>query len=308
MNRLALIAIGGGSASAMIFLSVMVSPILGLFLSLMAPLPLFLIGLGIGPRLGALAGIAGTVVTAGVGDLLMAANFLFGNAIPVGIVLRQVFQRRVRLDGTVEWQSSGWALSWLSVFGCLGAILAWNVSDDVAKSLRQAMNVTAAGLSPEQIEAAVSTVAPLLPGMLIALWIVMLAINGAIAQSVLTRNGGNKRPSERLQDLRLPEWLSWALVGSAVVALVGGGDFTIVGRNLVIILSVPFLFLGLAVIHLLVRRTPFPHAVLAIFYFLLIVTGWTLLVLPGIGMIEQWAGLRRRFGAQHEGQENEPWK
>ena len=307
MNRLALIAIGGGSASAMIFLSIVATPVLGLFLSLMTPLPLFLIGLGMGPRMGTLAGITGTVVTGGLGDYLTATNFLLGNAIPVWIVVQQVFRTRVRPDGTIAWLSPGWALSWLSVFGCLGVILASSVGDDVVGEMRRMMNATGSGLSPEQIEAAVTAIAPLLPGILISLWIIFLAINGIIAQALLVRHGANRRPTERLQDIRLPDWLSWLLVGAAVLGLLGG-DIGTFGRNLVLILGVPFLFLGLAVIHGLIRRTPFPQAALTLFYFLLIVTGWTILVLPGIGMIEQWAGLRRRLGTAREGQENEPWK
>jgi len=147
----------------------------------------------------------------------------------------------------------------------------------------------------------------LFPGLVVASWILILALNGTVAQSILHRMKRNLRPAERIIDLVVPDWVSWVLVGAAAIGLIASGDLQYLGRNAVVVLGVPFLFLGLAVAHMLIARAPFPGVAFVLFYFILIVSGWAMLAVAGIGMIEQWAGLRRRF-AGPRGQENEPWK
>ncbi len=97
---------------------------------------------------------------------------------------------------------------------------------------------------------------------------------------------------------------------SAADALLGPGELEYIGRNLVIILAVPFFFLGLAVIHALARRAVPMAMLLAVFYFvfygLLLFTGWAaMMAVAAIGLIEQWGGgLRRRFADSDENREN----
>lgn len=307
----------------MLSLSFMAGSAFGVVLGYVAPLPLFLIGLGLGTAYGAVGGISGGILAGLLGVLvtstsgmLTAAGFLLVNAVPAWLAVRQVLQSQAAPDGSIRWRSPGWALAGIAVFGtvCLVAIafLTWGEGADlgaeVAAYLDQILRIMAPNLSEDQVGMLVRTVAPLFPGLVIAWWVVMLAANGVIAQSVLVRMGRNVRPSERLQDLRLPDWLSWLFVAAAAVALVAGGDVDYVARNALAVLAVPFLFLGLAVVHVLARRTPYPVPILVIFYFILVVSGWAAFGVAGIGMIEQWAGVRRRLAGPQSGQENEPWK
>ncbi len=303
----------------MLSLSFMGGSAFGLVLGYVAPLPLFLVGLGLGSTYGAvggvsgslLAGLVGATMTSG-GGMLTAAGFLLVNALPAWLAIRAALRSVTAPDGSVHWRSPGWALAVLSAFGtvCLLAIalLSWNegalLRTEVGAYLDQVLQVMAPNLSQEQVQAVVQAVTPLFPGLVIALWVFMLAVNGMVAQAILTRAGRNVRPSERLRDLRLPEWLSWAFVGTAAVALVSGGDTDYVARNALVVLAVPFLFLGLAVVHVAVQRTPWPGAILAVFYFVLVVSGWAVFAVAGIGMIEQWAGLRRRLAGPPGTQEN----
>ena len=99
---------------------------------------------------------------------------------------------------------------------------------------------------------------------------------------------------------------------AAVVVAVLPGTTGILGQNAVLVLSIPFLLLGLTVIHTLSRRTPNPGMVLVAIYFALFLFAalinislpiLALLVLLGIA--EQWTSLRQRFAAPGANQEDE---
>ena len=92
--------------------------------------------------------------------------------------------------------------------------------------------------------------------------------------------------------------------------LLGAPELKYIGRNLAMILAVPYIFLGLAVVHALARRLSFPGTFLAVFYIVLVYfvlgnSGWLVVVLAAVGMIEDWTGLRVRLAEREDNQENE---
>ena len=68
-----------------------------------------------------------------------------------------------------------------------------------------------------------------------------------------------------------------------------------IGRNLALVLAVPYFFLGLAIVHSAARRMAMAGLLLVTFYFVIVISGWAALVVVGIGLFEQWIGLRNRF-------------
>jgi hypothetical protein len=60
-------------------------------------------------------------------------------------------------------------------------------------------------------------------------------------------------------------------------------------------MAIPFLALGLTVVHQLVRLTRFAGALLSAFYLLLLLSIWVAIPVIGLGLIEQWIGLRKKF-------------
>jgi predicted branched-subunit amino acid permease len=62
-----------------------------------------------------------------------------------------------------------------------------------------------------------------------------------------------------------------------------------------IVFAVPYVFLGLAVIHTLVRRWSHPSWLLAALYAALVLLGWPILAVLLLGFVEDWAHLRRRL-------------
>ncbi|MDH3663516.1 MAG: DUF2232 domain-containing protein, partial [Alphaproteobacteria bacterium] len=65
------------------------------------------------------------------------------------------------------------------------------------------------------------------------------------------------------------------------------------GRSALIVLVVPFGFLGLAVIHKFANRWPYRQIGLTAVYIGIIVFNWPILAVVALGLVEDWAHLRR---------------
>ena len=133
----------------------------------------------------------------------------------------------------------------------------------------------------------------------------MIAANATLAQRLVKKLGKNLRPTPTYNRLTLPDWISWFLVASASLALIGSGDIEYMGRNLAMITATPFFFVGLAIIHSVTRYVNFPMAMLLGTYLALLMTSWAAVVVAGVGIIEQWYNLRQRLPALNRNEENE---
>jgi hypothetical protein len=134
----------------------------------------------------------------------------------------------------------------------------------------------------------------ILPGVIVASWMVMTVTNGCLAQGLLVRFGASWRPSPDLAALGLPKWIP-VLLALAAAATALGGTARFLGINVIIVLAVPFCLAGLAVLHTLARRFPRPVIPLVTFYVLAGLFGWPLLLAAVLGLLDSSLGLRRRF-------------
>ncbi len=319
MSKDMLIALAGGGLSAAAAMAFLAGSPGALVFVYLAPLPLLLVGLGLGAKAGMVAGITGFMLAGLTGGAMAAGMYGVLNALPAALVVRQaLMQRPAGPSSGVEWYPVGSILCWLTVLGAgtfLMAVLASHavgeagIEGAVSTYLDRAFEIMAPALDAADRVNVVAAFTPLFPGFVVTSWVVMTAVNGALAQAGLVRLGRSLRPQTALATLKLPEWMSALLVAAAAVALLAPGELEYIGRNLVVILAVPFFFLGLAVIHALARRAVPQTTLLAVFYFvfyiLLLVTGWAAVIVAGVGVIEQWGGgLRRRFAGPGKNREN----
>lgn len=306
MSKEMLIAAGGGALSAfasLAFMSGMPGALLAVYF---APLPMLLVGLDHGPKATVIAGAAGAIVASVAGSPLSGVLFAVIHALPVWVIVRQALLKRLGEDGkTEEWYPSGYILSILSVLGAgmlfAAMIMSLGEEEGLKGLVESYLDLVFSYMMPTVDEAArgdlVQAMSPLFPGYLGTSWVVMAAVNASIAMAILTRVQRIDRPKTNLADLVMPDWMSWFLVGAAVVALLGSGDLEFLGRNLALILAVPFFFLGLAVVHNLARHVTFPGMLLTAFYIVLFLSGWISMVVIAAGVMEQWVGIRRRFNS-----------
>ena len=312
MSKDMLIAVSGGAISgfaSLAFLSGMPVALLAVYL---APLPMLLVGLDHGAKVAIVAGVAGIAVTAIAGGEKSGLLFALIHALPVWIIVRQALLKRVGPDSeTEEWYPAGFILSILSVFGAgllfVAVMASLGEEGGLHGLVRSYLDQIFAYMMPTMDEVMrddlVQAISPLFPGYLGTSWVVMAAVNASIAMAILTRVQRTERPKAKLADLVLPDWMSWFLVAAAAVALLGQGELEFLGRNLALILAVPFFFLGLGVVHDLTRHVTFPGMLLTAFYLILFLSGWIAVAVIAAGILEQWVGLRRRFNNPGSGQD-----
>ena len=313
MNKDILIAIGAGSLSAVAALTFQSGAPGGLLFAYFAPLPLMLIGLSLGAVTGTISVIAGVVTAALLGGLMASALFAVLHAFPAWFVARQALLKQTPAGGKEQWYPIGDALSLLALMAAfmftMVAFAEWQSAESIqlalSKRLDSSLGFWFPALPDVQRAAFVKLFTAILPALIAASWLFMTVVNGILAEAVLVKIDKNIRPRPTYSSLSLPEWHSWAIVGVACLALLGSGRVEYMGHTLVIILAVPFFFVGLAVVHKLARHVAFPGLLITAVYFSIFLSLWAAFVVAVIGVTEQWFGLRQRLPAQGPNQENE---
>lgn len=296
------LAVLAGVVSSALFLCLLTGvPGMVLF-AYFVQLPLMLAGLAMGLTASMVAVASALLINGVIAGAVATMIYGVVQALPALIVVRQALLSR-QDGGNVEWYPPGLLLAQLTCVAGLGIGLAFLLLLDHPGGLQGAIEAFLASALVEMgaIEAeAVSSseLGPwmfLFPGLMATSWLVMVVLNAVLAQALAVRLGWNRRPSPDLTRLELPSWLWPALGAAGLVALLGEHGWGFLGRSLLIVFVVPYVFLGLAVIHTLVRRWSHPSWLLAAVYAALVLLGWPILAVLLLGFVEDWAHLRRRL-------------
>ncbi len=305
MQRQLLITGLAAAASAALYLSlttgVLGTPLFAYFVQL----PLLFVGLSLGLAPAGLAGLGSIGLVTAFGGGLAALFFVVVQVAPCLIAIRQALLSRVGPDGRTEWYPQGLVLCQLVVYAAAVMVLTllwvrW-ATGSIEASFEAALGEVIGQLAGEagQLGAMVRQVsdyAAIVPGIIAVSWVLMTVINAALAQLLAIRGGQAQRPASPLAELWLPAWCGPALAIGTLAALVAGGDLAFFAQGLAVLLGVPFLLQGLAVIHSLARRLPAPGLALAGLYLVLVLFSWPLVVVVVVlGLVEDWAHLRRRL-------------
>jgi len=320
------IAIGGGAASAILYLATSLGGPAGMVVAYLALLPLFAAGLALGATGGLIAAGSATLVVAAAGSWSFGLAFALIYALPAAVLIRQALRRapggQAGATGDVAgddetWYPLGRLLAWLMLYGCgLFAVLALASGAEamtetvgwVAAKMGEVLSAAGDGQTAGAAET-VTAVAGYFPAILLFSWAIMVVANAAMAEALLAKAGRAIRPKPRYAALALPEWYAGATAAAAGLALIAPwldlGVAAFVARNAALAMLVPFFLVGLAVIHVWTRRFPARGMILTGFYLaLLLFGGWMIPLVAGLGFMEQWLLLRRRV-AGGTGQEEE---
>ncbi len=318
MPREALIGVGAGLASAAASLAFIAGIPLAFIFLYFSPLPLIAVGLMVGFRVTVLGSIVCLLVTAGFGGFLFMLT-LNGGQTFASILVVYLSLMRVDCNDTREatiingWYPIGSIVAYLAICGVVFlsiiAILTNNpgLSVLVSSYVGDAIEIMSSHVPNMKIEGK-DTIRDMLatryPGFVGANWIIMICINGALAQTIVIRAEKNLRPKPRYLQIDLPKWISWAFVGAAAITLFGTGEFGYLGRNTSILLATPYFLLGLAVLHYLSQEVMYRRPLLIVFYIVLLGSlkplimggnAWPILLVTSIGVLENWIGLRARI-------------
>jgi hypothetical protein len=149
------------------------------------------------------------------------------------------------------------------------------------------------GLSDEQL---LQEFAALMTGVAISWLVVGIAASLLLArwwQSLLVHPGGFR---EEFSNLRPGNLAGMMTLGMLLVARLTQDTVSEITAQLAMIMLVPYLLTGLAIVHSLVKQAGRGYGWLAAVYLLLAFVPQTTLLLAAGGLLDTWVDLRRRLG------------
>lgn len=276
------------------------SPILVYFTAL----PLFAVGLARGAMSVFVAVAAGALAIALIARIELAAAFVLAFALPTALMVQRALLSRPGAAGALEWYPAGRLILVLAalalvIFGGGLAVVSFGEGDPTAK-LADIFGVSRLVLDPrfaEQISP--ETVAALmvaLPGIGAAAWMIMMTVNGTLAQAVLKRQGWNVRPGGGLAGLSIEPWFGAPGILGALLWWLGEGTPRLFGALIALVVAVVYLYQGLAVVHGVSRRWRWRTAALVGFYVALVLADqYVAPIVVLLGLAEPWLRLRERL-------------
>ena len=303
MSRDLAIVTGAGVFSGLLYALIASGSPGALILAFLSPLPLFLVGLAFGAWSAAVACTIAVLATA-IASLWVAVLVL-ANALPIAWLIRKALISRIGPSGR-EWYPAGLLMTWLAGFAALYFILTVVVFAGAEGGLHgeigRLLSVTLGRFTPmtgEVSAEAVAAWAAAVPASAAGWWMIMITVNGLLAQGALSRFNRNMRPMPSLADFDLPRPLMLAAGASLLLALLPDA-VGFIARTLAVIFLVPYFFLGLAVVHTFAASWPARQLLLILFYLFLLLLGWPVIAVAGLGIVEYWAKFRSRLaGTAH---------
>jgi hypothetical protein len=199
----------------------------------------------------------------------------------------------------------GHALKSTALFGCCALLAIYGYFGDPVpwwtERLQEVVSVLQkSGVSLERFSdgVLVQQLAGLMTGMLVSSLLVGVVGSLLLArwwQSALVRPGAFR---EEFCALRLGRLYGLLTLGLMLYAEFSAGRGTGLVTQLVMVLLVPFLLVGLAVIHSLVKQTGRGNVWIVVIYVLLALLPQAALLLAGGGLMDTWIDFRRRLARQ----------
>tara|TARA_R110002072_G_scaffold72758_14_gene173740 strand:- start:810 stop:1766 length:957 start_codon:yes stop_codon:yes gene_type:complete len=318
MQRAQLIPLGAGVIAALLHLSVTLGSSGAFMFAYFAQAPIVATGLALGFMPAAVAAAIAAVLVAlgspGVGALSL---FVLTSALPVLLIVYFAIQNRVRdgegEDGSVEWYPVGRLLGWLTALALIAFVAAYLLFSGAENGVRGATetylkNVLGALRGAQADTAAVdqmiATMAAVFPAVAAASWLLMIVVNGVMAQKFLTAAGRNLRPTPVFSEIDGPIWPAIVVAIGALMTFFGGNS-GFFGLNVMLIATIPFFFIGLAVLHSISAAWPGRLFLLAGAYLFLVLLVWPAAIIALLGLIEHWVRLRERMHARRSNKGNE---
>jgi len=314
MLQIALIGIGAGAASALLFASVASGSALSIVLFYIASLPILITTIGWSTLAGLIAAMVAAVglgvaidwrfliaFTLGVGAPAWWLGYLAMLARPVG---------PPAADGTppvLEWYPAGRLVLWCAILGALGVAIMVPYLGLDKQSFEAALRASFERMLRAQTgpdgtlhiqgvrdpKALLDLLVAFMPMAAALLGTIVHMFNLWLAGRVVNMSGRLRRPWPDLPSMEFPPMaaalISVALAGSFVPGLLG-----LIASIFAVALLIAYGVLGLAVVHSITRGVSARPVILGVVYALLILQGWPILIFSLIGLIDTALDLRGR--------------
>ncbi len=280
-------------------------PIIGLFCTVLIPLPVFFFRAKLGRAVGAaVPALSLLVTTAIIGRLAMDSLFLVELLI-IGFVLGELIEMNISIERTMVYTCGAvvsTSLAGLLIVSSLtGQSLLSLVSDYIRKNLElsmalyrdmgvseEALQLLAHSLNKLQEVLLGITPALVIISTLITAWVVLL-----LAKPLFLRKGLFFPEHGNLNRWKAPEFLVWAVIGSAVMLLIPHSFLRTVGLNGLMISLTVYFFQGMAIVSFFFEKKHLPRLLRIFLYSLIFFQQIVLLVVVGLGFFDIWVNFRK---------------
>lgn len=311
MMQIALIGLGAGAATALLFASVKSGALLSILLFYIAPLPILIAALGWSHLAGLIAAVVAALALAVTFGWTFFLIFLIGVGLPAWWLGYLTMLARPATDAAaLEWYPPGRLVVWCAVLGALVVIAAIPTFGTDEQSFTAALRaafeqfVRATSDRPAAGDEALAGIdrarlidflVIVIPSTAAVLATLTNVANLWIAARIVRLSGRFNRPWPDLPAMDFPKLVAAVLLAAIVTSLFGG----LVGIAATVLsatLLVAFAILGFAVLHAITRgRTSRPFLLSGV-YAATLLFGWPMLVMTLLGLAEAAFHIRARAG------------
>jgi hypothetical protein len=309
-----LIALAAGSASALMFASTISGALISLLLFYLAPLPLMVAALGWGPLSTTIGGIAAALGLGAIFGLPYCIAFVLMVALPawwlghLTLLGRPVITAASAGNGAappapvMEWYPIGRILLWTAGFAALTTMAAlFTLGSDAAtitaalrRGLLRILGLRDAAPPAGDTEHLIDALVTIAPVAAATITMMTLTLNLWLAAKITATSGRLHRPWPDMKSAALPP-MTLAALALALAFCFGGGLAAILAEIASAALLMAYALTGFAVLHTLTLAMKSRALWLSGTYAVVLVFGWPVLAMVGLGLADAVFGFRQRY-------------
>lgn len=293
--------------SSVTFMAAALTPIVGPFVQLIVPLPVFYYS----HRLGRLKGIAvfflSVALVSAICNLYgFEVNFVMFAALGLfGFVLSETVKKNLSIERTVFH-----AILTVVIMAILFLVYLLKTTDIniltlteayIQKGVEESISVYAQlGMSAEQLNNlrdkaphVVMIIIGLLPALMVVTGGSFVLVNIFLARELCKRTGLTFPDFGDLTRWKIPDQLIWFVIAAGISILLPWDHVRLIGLNFSILFMYVYLLQGLAISGYFFQKKRVHYAVRVVIYFLIFIQNFLLLVVVAIGVADVWMDFRK---------------
>jgi hypothetical protein len=308
-----LIALAAGCASALMFASIISGALISLLLFYLAPLPLMVAALGWGPAGAAIGGIAAGTGLGAIFGMPYLMAFVLTVAVPAWWLGHLALLGRpvpaassgngaAPVAPAMEWYPVGRILIWCAGFAVLTTLAALltlgtdgtTISSTLRRGLLRMVGPRNSTPADGDVDVLIDALAMIAPAAAAIVAIMTLTLNLWLAAKITATSGRLHRPWPELKTAALPP-MTLAALSVAIALCFTGGLLAIIAQIVSAALLMAYALTGFAALHTLTLGIKNRALVLCCTYAVVLVFGWPILAMVGLGLADAFFGFRQRY-------------
>ena len=279
-------------------------PVLGFICFLVIPLPAVYYRIQLGTKKAAILSFCSLLFLIFLSGGLSADLLFIAGMLLLGFSMGEFIGKNLPVEKII-----GYACGVVLLAGTFGLALYGNisnlglvrvVSDYIGKNLELTLalyesmgmpeeSILMLSNSMEQITYVLVRILPSLcaAGLLFSAWLNLL-----LAKRVLKTERYAYQAFVRLSEWKAPDLLVWGVIGCALMLLLPGGFFNMMGLNGMVVFTIIYFFQGIAIISFYFEKKKIPAALRVLLYGTIIIQQIFILAIAGIGFFDVWANFR----------------